>query len=84
MILTRASIPAQRSLRAVTALRVKTSRLSREGGVAAGSSPCEEIWRPSSWDGTGGGGGMEKTSSESCLSRGALLKVIVDGSSDIA
>lgn len=67
VIRTSASIPPHSSFRAVTGVRVKTSRLAGEGGVVSLSSFGEGIKRPLSSEGSGFGG-RTKASTESWMS----------------
>lgn len=68
VIRTRASIPAQSSLRAVTGVSVKTSMLFGDGGEASESSPLADMASPLSEEGFGGGGGgRQKVSAESWM-----------------
>lgn len=64
---TNASTPAQSNLRAVTGVRVKTSRLFGEGGEASSSLADKGIRRPASAEGFGRGG-IVNESAESCTS----------------
>lgn len=67
VIRTNASIPAHSSLRAMTGVSVKTSRLLGDGGEVSESSSLGATARPVSADGFGRGGGMKKESAESWI-----------------
>lgn len=77
VIRTRASIPPQSSFRAVTGVRVKTSRLAGEGGVLSASSFGEGNARPLSSEGSGRGGRI-KVSTESWIGSVPLTKAADD------
>ena len=73
IIRTRASTPAQSSLRAVTGVSVKTSMLFGDGGDVSESSLLEDMASPLSEEGFGGGGGKQKVSAESWMADASCL-----------